>query len=289
MPQSSLSARRKGLSLYDRRRKIVSHLWMGILLGVAVLAIAPLFFIFAYAVYRGAPGLSLAFFTEIPKPMGEIGGGMANAITGSAILIALAGLLGVPWGICTGIYLSEYREGLTTQFLRFMTDLLTSVPSIIIGLFAYALLVVPMKGYSAYAGSVALAIIVVPIVARTTEEILKLIPTHIREAGLALGLPRWKVLLRIVLPGALGGVVTGVMLALARIAGETAPLLFTSFSNNFGFRGLDQPTASLPVQIFNFATSHDDVWRQKAWTGALVLVLFVFFMNLITRLILRRR
>lgn len=277
------------LSFFDRRRKIESHFWIGFLAFLSIVAIAPLFFIFAYAIYRGAPGLDLSFFTELPKPMGEVGGGMANAITGSLIMIFMAGLIGVPWGIGAGIYLSEYKEGMTTKFLRFVTDLLTSVPSIIIGLFAYSLLVVPMKGYSAYAGSAALAIIVVPIVARTTEEILKLMPTNIREAGLALGLPRWRVIVSIVVPGSIGGVMTGVMLAIARIAGETAPLLFTSFSNNFGFRGLGQPTASLPVQIFNFATSHDDVWRQKAWTGALVLVLFVFILNLTTRLILRRR
>lgn len=277
------------LSFYDRRRKIESHFWIGFLAFLSIVAIAPLFFIFAYAIYRGAPGLDVAFFTELPKPMGETGGGMANAITGSLIMIAMAGLVGVPWGIGAGIYLAEYKEGMTTKFLRFVTDLLTSVPSIIIGLFAYSLLVIPMKGYSAYAGSAALAIIVVPIVARTTEEILKLMPTNIREAGLALGLPRWRVIVSIVLPGSIGGVMTGVMLALARIAGETAPLLFTSFSNNFGFRGLGQPTASLPVQIFNFATSHDEVWRQKAWTGALVLVMFVFILNLTTRLILRRR
>lgn len=277
------------LSFYDRRRKVESYFWIGVLAFLSIVAIAPLFFIFAYAVYRGAPGLDWQFFTELPKPMGEVGGGMANAITGSLIMIAMAGLVGVPWGIGAGIYLAEYKEGMTTKFLRFVTDLLTSVPSIIIGLFAYSLFVVPMKGYSAYAGSAALAIIVVPIVARTTEEILKLMPTNIREAGLALGLPRWRVIVSIVLPGSIGGVMTGVMLAIARIAGETAPLLFTSFSNNFGFRGLGQPTASLPVQIFNFATSHDDVWRQKAWTGALVLVMFVFILNLTTRLVLRRR
>lgn len=286
---TSAPAARRHLSLHDRRRKLVNWFWMGALTAVSVVAIAPLFFIFAYAVYRGAPGLNWEFFTEIPSPMGETGGGMSNAIVGSAILIALGGLIGIPWGMAAGIYLSEYKEGLTTKILRFVTDLLTSVPSIIIGLFAYALFVVPMKGYSAYAGGAALAIIMVPIVARTTEEILKLMPVHIREAGLALGLPRWKVILRIIVPGSLGGVVTGVMLALARIAGESAPLLFTSFSNNFGFRGLSQPTASLPVQIYNFATSHDDVWRQKAWTGALVLVLFVFILNLLTRFILSRR
>lgn len=283
------SSRRKALSLYDRRRKVVSFIWMSVLTLLSLCAIAPLFFIFAYAIFRGAPGLNFDFFTELPRAMGETGGGMSNAIVGSAILVTMASLIGVPWGIAAGIYLAEYNQGFTTRMLRFMTDLLTSVPSIIIGLFAYALLVVPFGGYSAYAGSVALAIIIVPIVARTTEEILKLLPVHIREAGLALGIPRWKVILRIVLPASLGGVVTGLMLAVARVAGETAPLLFTSFSNNFGFRGLSQPTASLPVQIFNFATSHDDIWRQKAWTGALVLVLFVFILNLSTRFILARR
>ncbi len=282
-------ARKRAFSLFDRRRKIVSHAWLIVLSTLSAIAIAPLFFIFAYAVFRGAPGLNFEFFTEIPRSMGEKGGGMSNAIVGSAVLLAIACVIGIPWGIASGIYLSEYQGGVTTRFLRFMTDLLTSVPSIIIGLFVYALLVVPFHGYSAYAGGVSLAIIIVPIVARTTEEILKLMPEHIREAGLALGLPRWRVILSIVLPGSMSGVLTGLMLAVARVAGETAPLLFTSFSNNFGFRGLSQPTASLPVQIFNFATSQDDVWRQKAWTGALVLVLFVFVLNLSTRLLLSRR
>lgn len=281
--------KRKAFSLFDRRRKIISRVWMALLTLISIIAIAPLFFIFAYAIYRGAPGLNFEFFTETPKSMGEPGGGMSNAIVGSAVLLALAVGFGVPWGIASGIYLSEYKDGFTTRFLRFMTDLLTSTPSIIIGLFVYALFVAPFHGYSAYAGGIALAVIIVPIVARTTEEILKLLPVHIREAGLALGLPRWKVILRIVLPASLGGVVTGTMLAIARVAGETAPLLFTSFSNNFGFRGLSQPTASLPVQIFNFASSHDDIWRQKAWTGALVLVMFVFMLNLSTRFLLARK
>lgn len=281
-------SQRRSLSLRDRQRRLTNSFWLGAITVISILATAPLFFIFAYVIYRGAAGLNLAFLTEMPKPMGEEGGGMANAIIGSAVLIGMGSLIGVPWGIGAGIYLSEYRLGFTTRFLRFMTDLLTSVPSIVIGLFVYALLVAPMHGYSAYAGSFALAIITVPIVARTTEEILKLMPVHIREAGLALGLPRWKVILRIVLPGSMRGVVTGVMLALARVAGETAPLLFTSFSNNFGFRGLSEPTASLPVQIFNFAASQNDIWRQKAWTGALVLVIFVFILNLTTRVLLRK-
>lgn len=276
------------LTFRDRRRRIENRFWLGVLAFLSFVAIAPLFFVFAYLVYRGWGGLHTAFFTEIPRPVGEPGGGMANAIAGSAILLGMASLVGVPWGIACGIYLAEYRSGRTAAILRFSIDLLTSVPSIIVGLFAYGLLVAPMRGYSAYAGAAALAFIMVPIVARTTEEILKLMPQHIREAGLALGLPRWKVILRVVLPGSLGGVMTGVMLAMARVAGETAPLLFTAFSSNFGYRGLGSPIASLPVQIYTFAISHDDHWRQQAWTGALVLVLFVFVLNLSTRLILAR-
>ena len=276
------------LTLRDRRRRLQNRLCLGGLWALSLVAIAPLFFVFAYLVFRGWAGLDLDFFTEMPRPVGEAGGGMANAIVGSALLLALASVIGVPWGIAMGIYLSEYRTSKTAMVLRFSIDLLASVPSIIVGVFVYGFLVAPLHGYSAYAGAVALAIIQVPIVARTSEEILKLMPTHIREAGLALGLPRWKVILRIVLPGSIGGVMTGVMLASARIAGETAPLLFTAFSSNFGFRGMSHPTASLPVQIYTFAISPDDHWRQKAWTGALVLVLFVFALNLSTRLLLAR-
>ncbi len=271
------------------RRKITNVLALAGLSVIALAAVAPLFFVFTYVIIKGLPGLSFEFFTEIPKPMGEEGGGMANAIVGSSILIALSSSIGIPWGIAAGIYLAEYKQGLTTKILRFTTDILTGVPSIVIGLFAYALLVAPMGGYSAWAGGFALAIIMVPIVARITEEMLKLMPDHVREAGLGLGLPRWRVILSVVLPGCLSGVITGVMLAIARVAGETAPLLFTAFNNNFGFRGLSQPTASMPVQIFNFAISHDDTWRQKAWSGAMVLVLFVFVLNITTRMYLARR
>ncbi len=275
------------VSLLDRKRKWVSRVWQALIVTISLVAILPLFFVFAYVIFKGAPGLNIEFFTETPRPIGEPGGGMANAITGSAVIILMASLLGVPWGIGAGIYLAEYRDGKTNKILKFMTDLLTSVPSIIVGLFAYALVVAPLHHYSSYAGSVALAIIMVPIVARTTEEILKLMPNHIREAGLALGLPKWRVIMSVVLPGSLGGVVTGVMLALARIAGETAPLLFTAFSNNFGFRGLNSPISSLPVQIFNYASSHDDHLRAQAWTGALVLVSVVLILNLSTRALLK--
>ena len=256
---------------------------------VALVAIAPLFIIFSYVVYRGMNHLNLAFFLELPKGAGESGGGMSNAIVGSFVLVAIACAFGIPWGIAAGIYLAEYKTGNTSKILRFVTDLMTSIPSIVIGIFAYAVVVAPLKAYSTLAGSFALFIIMIPIVARTTEEILKLMPQHVREAGLALGLPRWKVILRIVVPGSLGGITTGVMLAVARISGETAPLLFTAFSNDYGFRGITKPVASLPVQIYNYAASNDDVWRAKAWTGALVLVSVVFVVNLFARLILKSR
>lgn len=277
------------LSIRDRKRRWVNYLSLGFLCGLAFLAIAPLFFIFAYLLLRGLNGLSVSFFTEIPKPVGETGGGMANAISGSLVLMAIASMIGVPLGLICGMALSELKKTFTARVLRISVDLLTSVPSIVIGLFAYALVVVPMKGYSAWAGGFALSIVMVPIVARSTEEILKLVPRAVHEAGLALGVPRWKVLIRLIVPGVRSGIVTGVLLALARVSGETAPLLFTAFSNSFGFRGLSSPTASLPVQIYTYATSHDETWRQLAWTGALVLVFVVFCLNLITRFLVRRQ
>lgn len=277
------------LSLRDGRRKFVNIVSLGTLCALAFIAIAPLFFIFAYLLLRGWGGLTWSFFTEIPKPVGETGGGMANAITGSLVLMGLSSALGVPLGLACGMALSELKKTRTAKALRIAIDLLTSVPSIVIGLFAYALVVVPLKGYSAWAGGFALAVVMVPIVARSTEEILKLVPSAVHEAGLALGLPRWKVLLRLILPGVRTGVTTGILLALARVSGETAPLLFTAFSNSFGFRGLSSPIASMPVQIYTYATSHDETWRQLAWTGALVLVFVVFLLNLVTRILTRRK
>jgi phosphate transport system permease protein len=212
-------------------------------------ALTPLISVFSYVVLRGFSSLNFAFFTELPKPVGEIGGGISNSVAGTAILVALSSVIGIPWGIIIGMYLSEYGQGKLGSVVRFSVDLLASVPSIIIGLFVYALVVMPMKRFSALAGGIALAILMIPTVARTTEEILKLVPVHIREAGLALGLPRWKVILRIVLRGSLGAITTGVMLSIARVSGETAPLLFTAFGNRFWHQGLDQPIASLPVRF----------------------------------------
>jgi len=277
------------LSVRDRKRRFVNYFSLASVCALAFMAIAPLFFIFSYLLIRGWSGLSIEFFTEIPKPVGETGGGMANAISGSLVLMAIASMIGVPLGLICGMALSELKKTLTARVLRVSVDLLTSVPSIVIGLFAYALVVVPMKGYSAWAGGFALSIVMVPIVARSTEEILKLVPRAVHEAGLALGIPRWKVLIRLIIPGVRSGIVTGVLLASARVSGETAPLLFTAFSNSYGFRGLSSPTASLPVQIYTYATSHDETWRQLAWTGALVLVFVVFCLNLLTRFLVRRQ
>jgi phosphate transport system permease protein len=269
------------------RRKAVNWFICASLSASALVALFVLFCVFGYVLVKGLPALNFSFFTELPKPVGEAGGGMANALVGTGILVVLASAIGIPVGVVTGIYLSEYGRGKWAMVVRFSMDMMSSVPSIIIGLFVYVLLVLPMKRFSAFAGSVALAIIMIPVVARSTEELFKMVPTHIREAGLALGLPRWKVILRIVLRGCLGGITTGIMLAVARVAGETAPLLFTALNNRFWNRGLDQPIASLPVQIYTYAIAPFEDWHRQAWAGALMLVLFVFAINIITRMALR--
>lgn len=287
-PATSLLGRDR-LSLRDFRRKFRNRLMCTLLFLMGVCAVVPLLSVFAYVIQQGGSSLNWDFFTQLPKPVGELGGGMANALFGTALLVAMASLVGVPWGIAAGVYLAEYGNGKLAQVLRFTTDLMTSIPSIIVGLFAYAMIVLPMKRFSAHAGAFALAVIMIPVVARTTEELLRLVPNHIREAGLALGIPRWRVTLRIVLRGSLGGITTGIMLAVARVAGETAPLLFTAFSNRFWSRGLDQPIASLPVQIYTYAISPYEDWHRQAWAGSLVLVLFVFVLNLSVRFALKSR
>jgi phosphate transport system permease protein len=268
------------------RRRWTNRLMLGLLGLLALGAAVPFYFISWYVLKKGAGALDWAFFTELPKGPGDLGGGMANAMLGSLTLMFLASLIGIPWGLASGIYLAEYGRGRTAQGLRFAIDLLASTPSIVVGIFVYGLLVVRF-GFSAYAGALALAIIMLPVIARSAEEILKLVPGHLREAGLALGVPRWKVILRIVIPGSLSGLLTGVMLAIARAMGETAPLLFTSLGNQYYAHGLGQPTASLPVQIYNFAKSGYPDLERQAWAGALVLVFFVFVLNLATRLMVR--
>lgn len=269
------------------KRVIVNRLMNLLAGGAALLVILPLVLVLGFLVYQGGSSLNLEFFTHMPKPVGEAGGGMANAIVGTLILIALACCVGLPIGILGGLYLAEARDPRLPWVVRFLADVLNGVPSIVIGIFAYTLVVLPMRRFSALAGGVALGVIMIPIVLRTTEEIIRLVPASLREAGLALGLPNWKVTVRIVLVTARAGIVTGVMVAIARIAGETAPLLFTAFGNRFWHSGLDQPVAALALQIFAYAISPFDDWHRQAWAGALVLISMVFLVSLAARLATR--
>ena len=273
--------------MHHLRRRLVNRS-MGLLTFLATLVvILPLLLILGFLLYQGGTALNPAFFTQLPKPVGEAGGGMANAIVGSLLLISLAASLGLPLGILGGIYLAESRRRHLPWVLRFMADVLNGVPSIVIGIFAYTLVVLPMRHFSALAGGCALGIIMLPIVLRTTEELVRLVPTSLREAALALGLPEWKVLLRIVLPTARAGILTGGMLAIARIAGETAPLLFTAFGNRFWNLSLDQPIAALPLQIFTYAIAPFADWHRQAWAGALVLMGLIALVSLTARLVTR--
>ena len=257
--------------------------------GAALLTVAPLLPILSFLLIQGASAVNVDFFTHLPKPVGEPGGGMGNAIFGSLILLGLAACLGLPLGILGGIYLAESRDPRLPTAVRFLADVLNGVPSIVIGIFAYTVVVLPMRRFSALAGGFALAIIMLPIVLRTTEEMVRLVPASLHEAALALGVPEWKVLLRIVLPTARAGIITGAMVAVARIAGETAPLLFTAFGNRFSYHGLDQPIAALPLQIFTYAISPYDDWHRQAWAGALVLIVLIFLATLVIRLATRGR
>ncbi len=245
--------------------------------------LVPLVLIFAHIVRMGFGAINLDFFTQIPKPPGEAGGGMGNGIFGSALLILLASAVAIPVGMFGAVYLTEYGGSWTASFIRFAADVLSGIPSIITGMVAYALLVVPMKGFSALAGAFALSLIMVPIVLRTTEEQLKLVPTSLREASLALGVPLWRTTLKVTLRSAMKGVMTGVLLAVGRVAGETAPLLFTALGNQFWSRKLTEPMAAMPLQIFNFAISPYEDWHRLAWAGALVLVSLMFALSLTAR------
>jgi phosphate transport system permease protein len=273
---------------YARRRAMNLVAQTGaVLCTVAVLV--PLVLIFGYLVAKGFSSLNWSFFTQLPKPVGEPGGGMANAIVGTLTLIGLACTMGLPIGVMAGIYLAEYGHGRLGWAVRFCADVLAGVPSIVIGIYAYTLVVLPMHGFSAYAGGCALGVIMLPIVARTTEEMVKLVPGSLREAALALGVPTWRTTIWVVIRTARGGIITGIMLAIARVAGETAPLLFTAFGNQFWHHGLTGPISSLPVQIFTYAISPFDDWRRQAWAGALVLLLLIFLTSLAVRLLTRGR
>jgi phosphate transport system permease protein len=270
----------------DFRRTLVNRAMLGLLGVASLVAILPLVFVLYYVVHRGLAGLHLSFFTALPKPVGETGGGLGNAVLGTLVLVAMGSFVGVPIGISAGVFLSEFKRSRFANPLRSAVELLAGVPSIILGIFAYALLVVPMHGFSAVAGALALAIILIPTVAKTTEEVLKLVPDHIREAGLGLGLPRWKVILRIVVYGSRSGILTGVMLGVARISGESAPLLFTALNSQYWPHGIFAPISSLPVQIYTYAISPFEDWNQLAWTGSMVLVVVVLIANLLMRAVL---
>ena len=270
-----------------RSRRIVDGLASGLAALCTLLLLAPLALIFTYLLVKGVSALNLDFFTQLPKPVGEVGGGMANAIVGSLTLVLLACILGLPIGVLTGVYLAEHGRTRLGATVRFCADVLNGVPSIVIGIYAYTLVVLPMKGFSAYAGGIALGVIMLPIVARTTEEMLRLVPTSLREASLALGVPMWRTTISVVLRTARGGILTGIMLAIARVAGETAPLIFTAFGNQYWQSGLRGPISSLPVQIYTYAISPFDDWHRQAWAGALVLMTLIAATSLSVRLLTR--
>jgi phosphate transport system permease protein len=259
------------------------------LTGVAAFAVVSvLFLILGYLIWNGGTSLSWNFFTQLPKPVGETGGGMANAIVGSLKLLFLAAVMGLPVGLLAGVYLAEFGGKTFSFIVRYTTDLLNGVPSIVIGIFAYSLAVLPVKHFSALAGGVALGIMVIPITVRSTEEFLRAVPGNMREAAMALGASKWKTIATVVLPAASGGILTGMLLALARVAGETAPLLFTAFGNRFWSQGWGQPIASLPVMIYTYAVAPYDDWHRQAWAAGLVLLALVLLSNLGARFILAR-
>jgi phosphate transport system permease protein len=251
-------------------------------------AILILLIIFAYIAWQGIGSLNLRFLTDTPRPVGE-GGGIGNAIIGTGVLLLLASAFGLPIGIAVGVYLSEFGRGKFARVVRFMIDTLTGVPSIVTGVFVYAIIVLPLKHFSAFAGGVALALIMIPIVARTTEEMIKLVPQSLREGALALGAPQWRVTLGIVIPAAASGIATGAMLAVARVSGETAPLLFTAFGSRFFSYRLDEPIASLTVQIYNYAISPYDDWHAQAWAATLVLMTLILMINIVVRFFTRKK
>jgi len=271
-----------------RSRHLVNNVMLG-LTGVCTVFIASvLLFILGYLFINGARNLDFAFFTELPKPVGETGGGMANAILGSAKILAMATIIGVPIGFLGGVYLAEYGNKSFAFVVRYVTDLLNGVPSIVIGIFAYTLVVLRVKHFSALAGGVALGLMMIPIAVRSTEEFLRAVPNGLREGALALGTPKWRALATVVIPAAKDGIITGIMLNLARVAGETAPLLFTSLNNRFWSAGVNQPTSTLPVMIYTYALSPYDDWHRQAWAAGFVLLMLILTINVSARMILAR-
>jgi phosphate transport system permease protein len=270
------------------RRRLLSRVMTGVCSMAVIAALVPLAMILFFVLSQGVRSLNWQFFTQMPKPVGEEGGGMANAIVGSMIICGLGALFAVPIGVLSGVYVSEAKESKFASVVRFSADTLNGVPSIVIGLFVYVLVVMPFKQFTAIAGGVALGVMMIPIITRTTEELLRLVPNSLREGALALGATRGWAVFSVVLPAALPGIVTGIMLALARVAGETAPLLFTAFNNRFWSTTLTQPMASLTVQVYTYATSPYDDWHRQAWAGAFVLISLVLLCSILARLATRR-
>ena len=270
------------------RRRITDHVMTGAAVLTVILVLLPLFAIFAYLVYRGVGSINWAFLTQTPRPVGEAGGGMANAIVGSALILAIASTLGVPLGVGAGIYLAEYGRNRFGDAIRFTADVLNGVPSIVIGIVAFSIVVLYQGHFSALAGGVALAIMMIPTISRTTEEMLLLVPQPLREAAYGLGIPRWRTTLSITLRTATSGVITGIMLAFARVAGETAPLLFTTLGNQFWNLKVNEPTAALPLQIYVYANSPYDDWHRQAWAGAFVLIVLIVSAVAAVRFAVRR-
>lgn len=270
------------------RRRLTDHVMTGAAILTVILVLAPLIAIFGYLVYRGIGSLNWDFLTKTPKPVGEVGGGMANAIVGSVMILGIASIIGVPFGIGAGIYLAEFGRNRLGSAIRFTADVLNGVPSIVIGIVAYSIVVLYQHHFSALAGGVALSIMMVPTICRTTEEMLLLVPQALREAAYGLGIPRWRTTVSIVLRTATSGVITGIMLAFARIAGETAPLLFTTLGNQFWNLRYDQPTAALPLQIFVYANSAYEDWHRQAWAGSFVLIVLIVTSVAAVRYVVRR-
>jgi len=272
----------------DWRRRILDRVMTGVAVLTVLVVLAPLVAIFSYLVYKGVGSINWAFLTQIPKPVGEAGGGMANAIVGSVLILGIASVIGIPFGVGAGIYLAEFGRNRQGSIIRFTADVLNGVPSIVIGIVAYAIVVLRQKHFSALAGGVALAIMMVPTICRTTEEMLLLVPQALREAAYGLGVPYWRTTLSITLRTATSGVITGIMLAFARVAGETAPLLFTSLGNEYWNLRVDQPTAAIPLEIFKYAISPYDEWHRQAWAAALVLIVLIVSSVAAVRYVVRR-
>jgi phosphate transport system permease protein len=287
MSESGATQGKTSIPPISLRRRFTDHAMTGVAVLTVLLVLAPLIAIFAYLVYKGIGSLNWAFLTQIPKPVGEPGGGMANAIVGSVIILGIASVIGVPFGVGAGIYLAEFGRNRLGSIIRFTADVLSGVPSIVIGIVGWAILV-RGHGFSALAGGVALSIMMVPTICRTTEEMLLLVPQALREAAYGLGVPRWRTTLSIVLRTATSGVITGIMLAFARIAGETAPLLFTALGNTFWSLRYDQPISALPLQIYVYANSPYDDWHRQAWAGSFVLIVLIIAAVAAVRYVVRR-